>query len=140
MTSPDALERDHTLTTAVARFNDLRTRDAMAATAADMTLDGPGGSPPLTLPEVLELLALSEVIARKVGYGRQIDVRTARRAGASWAQIGAALGTSKQAAWEAHLRWIDAATERHRRIPFAGFDDEDAEAVRRSAGEDPSAS
>jgi hypothetical protein len=38
-------------------------------------------------------------------------VRSARHAGASWAQIGAALGTSKQAAWEAHQRWVE---EQHR--------------------------
>jgi hypothetical protein len=47
------------------------------------------------------------LIARKAGYGRQLDVRSARSAGASWAQIGAALRTSKQSAWEAHTRWID---------------------------------
>lgn len=29
-------------------------------------------------------------------------IRSARRAGACWAQIGAALGMSKQSAWEAH--------------------------------------
>jgi hypothetical protein len=33
-------------------------------------------------------------------------VRSARLAGASWAQIGCALGSSKQAAWEAHQRWV----------------------------------
>jgi hypothetical protein len=48
------------------------------------------------------------VIARKAGYGRQLAVRSARAAGASWAQIGAALGTTKQSAWEAHARWLDA--------------------------------
>ena len=34
--------------------------------------------------EALELLALSEVIARKAAYGRQLTIRSARRAGASW--------------------------------------------------------
>ena len=48
-----------------------------------------------------------EVIARKAGYGRQLGVRSARAAGASWAQIGAALGTTKQSAWEAYSRWVD---------------------------------
>jgi hypothetical protein len=62
---------------------------------------------PLTREEALELLALGEVIARKAGYGRQLTVRTARAAGASWSQIGAALGTTKQSAWETHTRWID---------------------------------
>ena len=53
------------------------------------------------------MLALGEVIARKAFYGRQLGVRSARAAGASWTQIGLALGTSKQSAWEAHSRWLD---------------------------------
>jgi hypothetical protein len=53
------------------------------------------------------LRALGEVLARKAGYGRQLGVRTARAVGASWSQIGAALGTSKQAAWETHTRWLE---------------------------------
>jgi hypothetical protein len=53
------------------------------------------------------MLALGEVIIRKAGYGRQLSVRTARAIGASWAQIGAALGTSKQSVWETHTRWLD---------------------------------
>ena len=104
---PDALERQHTLATAVARFNDLRTRDTMATTADEMVDDEPAHAPRLSCEEVLEMLTLAEVIASKASYGRQLDVRTARRAGASWTQIGAALGTSKQSAWEAHSRWIE---------------------------------
>jgi hypothetical protein len=96
MTTPDTLEREHTLLTAAARVNDLRLREAL----------GDGRTPPLTREEAVELLALSEVLARKVAYGRQLTVRTARSAGASWTQIGAALGTSKQSAWEAHTRWL----------------------------------
>ncbi|MBB2945355.1 hypothetical protein FB565_005088 [Actinoplanes lutulentus] len=76
-------------------------RDALAA------MD-PEGTPGLTRDESLEMLALSEVVIRKAGYGRQPMIRTARGAGASWSQIGAAVGSSKQAAWEAHQRWIDA--------------------------------
>ena len=53
------------------------------------------------------MLALGELIARKAGYGRQLGVRSARRAGASWTDIGRALGSSKQAAWETHNRWLD---------------------------------
>ena len=92
--TPDAAERQHSLRTAVARYDDLRLRDSV------------GEADPLSCEEALELLALGEVIARKAGYGRQLTVRTARAAGASWSQIGAALGTTKQAAWETHLRWI----------------------------------
>jgi len=103
MTTPDELERQFTLSTATARFEHLRTRDALAP-PADEEPDPQAAS--LTRDEALELIALAEVIARKAGYGRQLAVRTARAAGASWAQVGAALGTSKQSAWEAHARWL----------------------------------
>lgn len=82
-------------------------RDALAATE-----DDPGGGPAPTVQESLEMLALGEVIARKSGYGRQLGVRSARRAGASWAQVGAALGTTKQAAWETHNRWLEEQAQR----------------------------
>ncbi|WP_433300588.1 hypothetical protein ACQP2F_03580 [Actinoplanes sp. CA-030573] len=97
--SPDELERQHTLSTATTRYDELRMRDALASMAGD--------APPLSRTEALEMLALSEVVIRKAGYGRQAMVRTARAAGASWTQIGAALGSTKQAAWEAHNRWIE---------------------------------
>ena len=76
-------------------------RDALATMASS------DGARPLSREESLELLALSEVVIRKAGYGRQAMVRSARANGASWTQIGAALGSSKQAAWEAHNRWIE---------------------------------
>jgi len=104
MTTPEEAERGHSLRTAVARFDELRLRDTLAQ-GVDEDLPPDPAAAPLSRDEALELLALGEVIARKAGYGRQIAVRTARAAGASWAQIGAALGTTKQAAWEAHLRW-----------------------------------
>lgn len=121
MVTPDDLERQHTLQTATARYDELRAREALA--------------PPLAREDALELLALSEVIARKAGYGRQLSVRSARSAGASWSQIGAALGTSKQAAWEAHGRWIDGQAEQHRRSGYEGLDEGDAAAARALAGE-----
>lgn len=99
--SPDHLEPQHTLSTATTRYDELRMRDALAAVA------GSDGEAPLTGDEALEMLALSEVVIRKAGHGRQAMVRTAREAGASWAQIGAAVGSSKQAAWEAHQRWLE---------------------------------
>ncbi|WP_430780429.1 hypothetical protein [Actinoplanes sp. G11-F43] len=98
MTTPDELERRHTLTTATHRYDALRMRDALAA------MD-PDDEPALSRDETLEMLALSEVIIRKAGYGRQAMIRSARGAGASWTRIGAALGTTKQAAWESHQRW-----------------------------------
>jgi len=131
MTTPDSLETQHTLTTAVARYNELRARDLLASAAAGLENEEEPAGP---APEALELLALSEVIARKAGYGRQLTVRSARVAGASWSQIGAALGTSKQSAWEAHSRWIDQQAEQHGRIGYEGMDDQQAAAARALAG------
>jgi hypothetical protein len=126
MVTPDGLESQLTLLTAAARYDELRTRDALAA---------PGDqAPPLGRDEVLELLALGEVLARKASYGRQLAVRSARAAGCSWSQIGAALGTTKQAAWEAHSRWIDDQAEQHRRSGYEGLDDSQVTAARTLAG------
>lgn len=90
------LEREHTLRTAVARYDELRAADTFVDDA-----DGRG----LSAAEALEMLALGELIIRMAGYGRQLGVRNARRAGASWSQIGEALGTTKQGAWDNHQRW-----------------------------------
>jgi hypothetical protein len=106
-TTPGDLERQFTLLTAAARYDQLRMRDALAPpTEEPMDGDDPELRP-LSKEEALELLALGEVIMRKASYGRQLTVRTARATGASWAQIGASLATSKQAAWETHARWLD---------------------------------
>jgi ribosomal protein S11 len=100
MAMPEELEQRHTLTTATSRFDALRMRDALAAMDSEQETA-------LSPDEMLEMLALSEVIMRKAGYGRQAMIRSARAAGASWTRIGAALGTSKQAAWESHQRWVE---------------------------------
>lgn len=96
MANPDDLERQHTLSSATTRYDELRMREALATMA-----DG-DQSRALSLAETLELLALSEVIIRKAGYPRPAVVRAARGVGASWTQIGEALGSTKQAAWEAY--------------------------------------
>src|SRR6478672_5934994 len=104
MTAPASLEQQYTLATAVARYNELRMPDLLAPGADDPPAEEQPG--PLSRHEALELLALSEVIARKAAYGRQLTVRSARAAGASWAQIGAALppgrrerAPSRRSAW-----------------------------------------
>jgi hypothetical protein len=134
MTTPDSVEARHTLSTAVARYNDLSTRNLLTSAGADLG-DEAHRPPPLPAGEALELLALGEVIARKAGYGRQLAVRSARLAGASWSQIGAALGTSKQAAWESHSRWIDQQVAKRGRIGYMGMDEAQAAAARALAGE-----
>jgi hypothetical protein len=121
----EKLEKEVTLPAAVARFEDLRLRDSLA-------------DPPLTRAEALELLALGEVIARKSGYGRQLTVRSARTAGASWTDIGTALGTTRQSAWEAHQRWIDRQAAQRGEVGQIGFDEDDVAAARALAGAESS--
>jgi hypothetical protein len=122
------LERTSTLTSAVARLEELRTREALADP------DDPSGVQ-LSRAEALELLALQEVVARKAGYGRQLTIRTARSAGASWSDIGRAIGTTRQAAWEAHRRWINGQESNAGRVGEIGFDADDAAAARALAGD-----
>jgi hypothetical protein len=129
MTNPQELAAQHTLRTAVTRYDDLRTRDALA----DRT-DDDSGVAPLSQSEVLEMLALSQVIASKAGYGQQLAVRSAREAGASWSAIGRALEVSKQSAWEAHARWIEDQAAQHRDSDHAGLDDLAVARARRLAG------
>jgi len=135
MTTPASLEREHTLATAVARYDQLRMRDLLTAGAADLPADEQPQPGPLSQQEALELLALSEVIARKAGYGRQLTVRSARAAGASWTQIGAALGTTKQSAWEAHSRWIDQQASQRSAYGQQSMDSHQAAAARALAGD-----
>ena len=125
----DTLGREHTLATAVRRYDELRSRDSLADP------DDPDGPAPLRRAEALELLALGEVITRKAGQGRQLTVRTARGAGASWAEIGQCLGTSRQSAWEAHRRWIDGQVAQRGTVGAIGFDEDDAAAARALAGD-----
>jgi hypothetical protein len=132
MTTPASLEQQYTLATAVARYDELRMRDLLAPGADDLPAEEQPG--PLPLQEALELLALSEVIARKAAYGRQLTVRSARAAGASWTQIGAALATTKQSAWEAHSRWIDQQASRRSAYGHQSMDSQQAAAARALAG------
>lgn len=133
MTSPEDVERQHTLRTAVARYEELRAREILAD-SADGTSAEVADAERLPAAEVLELLALSEVIARKAGYGQQLAVRTARAAGASWASIARALGVSKRAAWEEHMHWIDAQAERSGQPGHEGLGASEIDRLRRSAG------
>jgi hypothetical protein len=133
MATVDELERQYTLRTAVVRYDELRTRDALAG-GPDDEIGVPGER--LSRAEALEMLALGELIVRKAGYGRQLGVRSARVAGASWSQIGLALGTSKQSAWEAHARWIDDQVDQHGQDGDQGFDGAAAARARDLAGPD----
>lgn len=133
MVSPDELERDVTLQTAIAKYEALRMRETLAGSVDPTQVDA-SEQRRLSRGEELELLALAEVITRKVGYGRQLSVRGARQAGASWSEIGRALGTSKQSAWEAHSRWIDQQVQQNKDNGVAGFDAVQANRARQVAG------
>lgn len=125
--TPDALEPLFTLCTATARFDELRGRD-------DPDDPGDPSAAARVRDEALERLALGELIARKAGYGRQLDVQAARVAGASWREIGAALGVTRQAAWDAHNRWIDEQAAHHDRSGYEGLDPASAASAREVAG------
>jgi hypothetical protein len=136
MTGLDRMEHDHSLLSAASRYDRLRLRDALGG-AADDGGSGAGadGDDPLSQEEALEMLALGEIVIRKAGYGRALAVRTARTAGASWAQVGAALGTTKQAAWEAHNRWIEQQATDHERTGYEGLTPDEAAEARLLAGD-----
>src|SRR3954452_2600830 len=132
--SPDELEREHTLSTATTRYDELRMRDALAAMSGTSDSRTPPEAP-LDRDEALEMIALSEVVIRKAGYGRQAMVRAARSAGASWTQIRTAVGSSKQAAWEAHTRWIEDQGRQHDSTGYEGLGPDAVAKPRDLAGE-----
>ena len=67
--------------------------------------------PPLTVAEHLEMLALGERIARYYRHPSQVD--KAVKAGASWAQIAAATGTTDEAARAAYREWAEGQHQLH---------------------------
>ena len=120
------------------RFSELTQRDVMAASIATLKARGewtgeraralnPDDYPPLSVAERLELLALGEVIARYYRHPSQVD--KAVRAGASWAQIAAAAGTTVEAARAAYRQWAEG---QHK---YAGMGDAEYAAAIEAAGE-----
>jgi hypothetical protein len=105
--TPEALEREFSLTTAATRLDFLSRRDNGDPALNTVVEDdddwlgfASGGDTSLDVQESLELLALGEVIARKAHDSRSIGIRAALRGGADWDQIAAALGTTPQQAWD----------------------------------------
>ncbi|RBY91096.1 hypothetical protein [Blastococcus sp. TF02A-30] len=109
--TPEALEAEFSLPTAATRLDFLSRRDDGATTlntVQDTDDDSWAASlkdapMQLDVAESLELLALGEVVARKAHDSRIIGIRAALRGGAGWEQIGAALGTSPQAAYDTYV-------------------------------------
>jgi hypothetical protein len=103
--TPEALEPEFTLTTAATRLDFLSRRDKGETTLNTVRDDDENGwasfrDTSLDTYEALELLALGEVVSRKAHDSQLIGIRAALRGGASWDQIGAALGVPADFAWE----------------------------------------
>ncbi|HST99070.1 MAG TPA: hypothetical protein VLJ85_15605 [Geodermatophilus sp.] len=112
--TPDALEQEFSLTTAVTRLDFLARRDSGETTlntaqdvdADDWTSFRSAGTS-LDVPESLELLALGEVVARKAHDSQLTGFRAALRGGASWEQIAAALDVRPEEAWTRYHQLIE---------------------------------
>jgi hypothetical protein len=112
--TPEALENEFSLNTAVSRLDFLSRRDdgdasldPVQAIHADdwSSIRNMGTS--LDVAEALELLALGELVARKAHDSRLTGIRAALRGGAGWEEIAAALGVPPGEAWEIFARAID---------------------------------
>ena len=118
------------------RYRELADRDVMARSIATLKARGTYEPnkyvndetfPPLTAAEHLEMLALGERIARHYRHPSQVD--KAVKAGASWAQIAAATGTTVDAARAAYRQWAEG---QHK---YAGMDDAEYAAALERAGD-----
>ena len=112
--TPEALEQEFSLTTAVTRLDFLSRRDSGATTlntVQDVDTDDwtsfKAATTSLDVPESLELLALSEVVARKARDSQLTGFRAALRGGASWEQLAAALDVRPEEAWTRYHQLIE---------------------------------
>jgi hypothetical protein len=145
-TTPEVLEREFSLLTAVTRLDFLSRRDNVVVDEPNDSTDDDDdwasfkagtNNTQLDAEEALELLALGEVVARKAHEHRQLGILAALRGGVDWAQIGRALAVSPRAAWERHVSWLDAqAAARRSGRPDALTPDE-VTAARTRAGRRP---
>ena len=106
--TPEALEAEFSLPTAATRLDFLSRRDSGdTALNTARSADEDDWSSLKTLEtsldtdEALELLALGEVVSRKAHDSQLIGIRAALRGGAGWNEIGEALGTTPDAAYDA---------------------------------------
>jgi hypothetical protein len=111
--TPDTLEDEFSLATAVNRLDFLSRRDGEASLDQAHEVDDDDWSSfraigtSLDVHEALELLALGELIARKAHGSQVTGVRAALREGAGWEEIAAALGVRPGEAWDIFTRAID---------------------------------
>lgn len=136
--TPEALEQEFSLTTAVTRLDFLARRDSGETTLntvedvdADDWSSFKVATTSLDVSESLELLALGEVVARKARDSQLTGFRAALRGGASWEQIATALDVRPEEAWTRYHQLIER-QERSRVL-----DADAAEAARELAGTRP---
>jgi hypothetical protein len=136
--TPDALEQEFSLTTAVTRLDFLSRRDSGETTlntVEDVDTDDwssfKAATTSLDVPESLELLALGEVVARKARDSQLTGFRAALRGGASWEQIAEALDVRPEEAWTRYHQLIERQERSRVLAPDA------AEAARGLAGTRP---
>jgi hypothetical protein len=142
--TPEVLENEFSLLTAVTRLDFLSRRDNVVSDEPNDSVDDDDDwmrikdvTTTLDAEEALELLALGEVVARKAHEHRQLGIRAALRGGADWSQIGRALGVSPRAAWERHLSWLDEQTAARAVGDADALDAESIDVARRLAGRRP---
>ncbi|WP_170121312.1 hypothetical protein [Geodermatophilus tzadiensis] len=132
------------MVTAVTRLDFLSRRDSAAALprpsvrpSQSWTDHLRGQVEALDLDESLELLDLSDLVARQAYDAQHRGIRAALRAGATWERIGAALGTTPLTAWNSHQRWIEEQVELFELTGRDGLDDVGAVDALQLAGERP---
>jgi hypothetical protein len=142
-TTPEVLESEFSLLTAVTRLDFLSRRDNVVLDEPNDSVDDDDWmrikdvTTTLDVDEALELLALGEVVSRKAHEHRQLGIRAALRGGADWDQIGRALGISPRAAWDRHTSWLDRQAAAHRAGDPDALDAEATAAARGLAGRRP---
>jgi hypothetical protein len=144
-TTPEVLESEFSLMTAVTRLDFLSRRDN------NVVIDQPNDSADddddwmrikdvtttLDADEALELLALGEVVARKAHEHRQLGIRAALRGGAGWDDIARAMGVTPRVAWERHARWLDEQATARQAGDADALDPEALDQARQLAGRRP---
>jgi hypothetical protein len=115
--TPEVLEGEFSLVTAVTRLDFLSRRDNVVIDKPVDTVEDDDWmslrnvSTSLDAEEALELLALGEVVARKAHDSRHLGIWAALRGGVDWSRIAAALATTPAQAWDDHSAWLDAQAE-----------------------------
>jgi hypothetical protein len=143
-TTPEVLESEFSLMTAVTRLDFLSRRDNVVVDQPNDSADDDDDwmrikdvTTTLDVDEALELLALGEVVARKAHEHRQLGIRAALRGGAAWAEIARAMAVSPRAAWERHTTWLDQQAAARRAGDPEALDADEIAVARRLAGRRP---